>query len=84
MNYDRLRQLRTERNITLQEMAVSLGLRTAGGYSRIESGENKLNAEHLPALANKFGMELDELTTILFFKHKLDVCSNSDNQAANV
>lgn len=76
MNYHNLKLLRTSRGISLQEMADALGLKTAGGYLRIESGENKLKAEHLPTIAKKFGITIEELIKHLFFEVELDVCSS--------
>ena len=72
MNLLALRKIRGEMNLSLQDMADALGLKTAGGYLRIENGENKLKAEHLPIIANKFDMSLDELATNLFFEQKVD------------
>lgn len=76
INYNRLRQLRIERKISLKDMADALGLQTPGGYSRIESGENKLNAAHLPIIAEKFDMVLDQLVKEIFFEHQVDDCSS--------
>lgn len=75
MNYSALRSLRVERNLSLLEMAECIGLQTAGGYLRIETGENKLKAEHLPILAKKFNVSLEELIDRLFFEDKVDVSS---------
>jgi transcriptional regulator with XRE-family HTH domain len=84
VNYNALKQLRVKKKISLQEMADVLGLQTAGGYSRIESGENKLKAEHLPLIADRFGMDLNELMKVLFFDSKLDVCSSGQSAAKEV
>lgn len=75
INYDKLKLLRTSKKISLKEMADALGLLTAGGYSRVESGENKLKAEHLPILADKFGISLNGLTKEIFFDIRVDECS---------
>lgn len=75
IDYAKLKQLRTDKKLPLQEMANALGLETAGGYSRLESGENKLKAEHLPVLAEKLGMELNQLTKEIFFKNEIDESS---------
>lgn len=74
-----LRKLRINRNISLQDMAEALGLKTAGGYLRIETGEIKLKAEHLPTIAKKFGMSLGELISFLFTE-KVDDCSKFDDK----
>lgn len=75
INYKKLKQLRTTKKIPLQEMADALEIKTAGGYSRIESGENKLKAEHLPIIAEKFGISLSKLMKEIFFDNKVDECS---------
>lgn len=68
MNYDELKSIRIEKSMSLQEMAEALGLKTAGGYKRIETGENKLKAEQLPFLAKKFEMSLENLMARLFLE----------------
>ncbi|QJC52933.1 helix-turn-helix transcriptional regulator [Paenibacillus albicereus] len=75
VNYSNLRQLRIEKRLHLQEMAQALGLRTAGGYQRIETGENELKAKHIPAIAEKFEMKIHDLTDQLFFKKKVEQTS---------
>ncbi|MED1953951.1 helix-turn-helix transcriptional regulator [Brevibacillus centrosporus] len=77
LNYEELKRLRIGKNISLQEMAEAIGLQTAGGYSRIETGENKLKAEHLPILAQKFQMSIEELMARLFFEHYVEQSSTT-------
>ncbi|AZN43386.1 helix-turn-helix domain-containing protein [Paenibacillus albus] len=77
INYEQLRSMRIDKKLTLNEMAEALGLHTPGGYSRIESGENELKAKHLPAIAEKFGVELNQLTEVIFFRTKVDQTSSS-------
>lgn len=77
INYEKLREMRIDKKVTLNEMAEALGLHTPGGYSRIESGENDLKAKHLPAIANKLGVELKQLTEAIFFNFKVEQCSNT-------
>jgi transcriptional regulator with XRE-family HTH domain len=56
----RLRQLRTERGLTLQQVAdaASLDIST---LSRLESGKRRLAIDHLPGLAAALGVTVDEL-----------------------
>lgn len=56
----RLRQLRTERNLTLQQVAerASIDLST---LSRLEAGKRRLALDHVPALAAALGVSADEL-----------------------
>jgi transcriptional regulator with XRE-family HTH domain len=56
----RLRELRTERGLTLQQVAerASIDLST---LSRLEAGKRRLALDHIPALAAALGVSTDEL-----------------------
>lgn len=56
----RLRELRIERKLTLQQVAerASIDLST---LSRLESGKRRLALDHVPALAAALGVSTDEL-----------------------
>ncbi len=56
----RLRELRTERGMTLREVAdrANIDLST---LSRLESGKRRLALDHVPALAAALGVSTDEL-----------------------
>jgi transcriptional regulator with XRE-family HTH domain len=56
----RLREIRTERGLTLQQVAerASIDLST---LSRLESGKRRLALDHIPALATALGVSADEL-----------------------
>ena len=56
----RLRELRTQRGLTLREVAerASIDLST---LSRLESGKRRLALDHVPALATALGVSADEL-----------------------
>jgi transcriptional regulator with XRE-family HTH domain len=56
----RLRELRTERGLTLQQVAelASIDVST---LSRLEAGRRRLALDHLPALAGALGVSTDEL-----------------------
>ena len=56
----RLRELRTEQGLTLQQVAqrASIDLST---LSRLEAGKRRLALDHLPALAAALGVSADEL-----------------------
>lgn len=56
----RLRQLRTERDLTLAEVAHAAGL-DVSTLSRLESGKRRLALDHIPALAAALGVSSDEL-----------------------
>lgn len=56
----RLRQLRTEQGLTLQQVSerVHIDIST---LSRLESGKRRLALDHIPALAAALGVSADEL-----------------------
>ncbi len=56
----RLRQLRTERGLTLQQVAVAANL-DVSTLSRLESGKRRLAIDHLPGLATALGVSVDDL-----------------------
>lgn len=56
----RLRQLRTERGLTLQQVADAAGL-DVSTLSRLESGKRRLAIDHLPGLAAAVGVTVDDL-----------------------
>jgi transcriptional regulator with XRE-family HTH domain len=56
----RLRELRTERGLTLQQVAERAHL-DVSTLSRLETGHRRLALDHLPALAAALGVSADEL-----------------------
>jgi transcriptional regulator with XRE-family HTH domain len=56
----RLRELRTERGLTLGEVAQAADLDTST-LSRLESGKRRLSLDHVPALAAALDVSTDEL-----------------------
>jgi transcriptional regulator with XRE-family HTH domain len=56
----RLRALRTERGLTLADVAASAGM-DASTLSRLESGARRLTLDHLPPLARALGVRADDL-----------------------
>jgi transcriptional regulator with XRE-family HTH domain len=58
----RLRELRTARGMTLQQVADRANL-DVSTLSRLESGKRRLALDHLPALAAALGISTDELLT---------------------
>jgi transcriptional regulator with XRE-family HTH domain len=56
----RLRELRTERGLTLQQVADRTHL-DVSTLSRLESGKRRLALDHLPALASALGVTTDDL-----------------------
>ena len=56
----RLRELRTERGLTLQQVAERANI-DISTLSRLESGKRRLALDHIPALAAALGVSTDEL-----------------------
>ncbi len=58
----RLRELRSERGLTLETVATRAGL-DVSTLSRLESGKRRIALDHLPGLAAALGVSSDELLT---------------------
>lgn len=56
----RLRELRTEQNLTLAQVAARAAI-DVSTLSRLESGKRRLALDHIPALAAALGVSADEL-----------------------
>jgi transcriptional regulator with XRE-family HTH domain len=56
----RLRELRVERGLTLQEVAARASI-DVSTLSRLESGKRRLALDHVPTLAAALGVSTDEL-----------------------
>ena len=56
----RLRELRTERGLTLQQVAERASI-DISMLSRLEAGKRRLALDHIPALAAALGVSADEL-----------------------
>lgn len=56
----KLRQLRTDRGLTLEAVAERASL-DVSTLSRLESGKRRLSLDHLPALAEALGVSTNEL-----------------------
>lgn len=56
----RLRRFRTERGLTLQQVASAANL-DVSTVSRLESGKRRLAIDHLPGLASALGVSVDDL-----------------------
>jgi len=58
---EKLKALRTSRQMTLKELACALGLTAHGYISEIESGKKKPTAEFVLKVARYFNITTDEL-----------------------
>ena len=58
---EKLRALRTQRGMTLKELALELGLSAHGYISELESGKKKPTAELVLNVARLFDVSTDQL-----------------------
>jgi transcriptional regulator with XRE-family HTH domain len=58
---EKLRTLRTQRGMTLKELALELGLSAHGYISELESGKKKPTAEFVLNVARLFDVNTDQL-----------------------
>ncbi len=61
LNFQLISQQRKNNHITLQEMAEIMGLKNASTYLKYERGEYAFRAGHLPVLAKKLNLEIQDL-----------------------
>ncbi|MEK3945016.1 MULTISPECIES: helix-turn-helix domain-containing protein [Paenibacillus] len=54
-----IKKRRLELNLSLQEMAESLGFKNASTYMKYEEGTYSFKANHLPILANKLDGKIE-------------------------
>lgn len=74
INLKALKHARQKKNITLEQMAFALGMKTPAGYYLIESGQRRLLAEHIPIISKQIGMSPEELSRLLFSGIDLTKC----------
>lgn len=78
IDLESLARCRISKGITMKEMAEAMGLKTPGGYARIESGDVRLRAEHLPVIADKFEMTVSQLVKLIFRGSCVEQTSNKE------
>ncbi|HJV46604.1 MAG TPA: helix-turn-helix transcriptional regulator [Bacillota bacterium] len=61
LNLEKIKQLRINNNLSMEDMAIYLGYRTATGYYYAESGRCKFKPNHIPLIAIKFNIGMNEL-----------------------
>lgn len=61
INLALIKKRRKEMRITLQDMAIYLGFKNASNYYKYESGKYRFNAEHLPLIADKLKLKMNEI-----------------------
>ncbi|MDH6370583.1 transcriptional regulator with XRE-family HTH domain [Paenibacillus sp. PastF-3] len=59
-NLEFIKKRRQELNLSLQEMAESLGFKNASTYMKYEDGTYLFKANHLPILANKLNANIED------------------------
>lgn len=61
----KIKQLREQKGLTQEVMAVYLGYKTATGYHYLESGKRAIDADKLFIIAQTLGVRVEDL----FFTH---------------
>lgn len=61
LDLELIRSKRLELEIPLQEMSDALGLKNASSYFKYEKGDYKFNADHLPIVCTKLGLNMNEV-----------------------
>lgn len=61
VNLALIKQRRKEMRISLQEMAETLGWRNASNYYKYEKGEYEFDATHIPVVAKKLKLKMNEI-----------------------
>ncbi|QKS70217.1 helix-turn-helix transcriptional regulator [Paenalkalicoccus suaedae] len=59
-----IKNRRKELQISLQEMAVSLGFKNASTYMKYERGDYSFKAEHLPLLAKELNCKIENFFSL--------------------
>ena len=76
----KIKRIREMRGITQEEIAEELNL-TAQAYGRMERGETSISAERLGKIAEKLGVNTDEI--MRYDENKYVISGNSNNGEAN-
>ena len=61
INLALIKQRRKEMRLTTQEMADLIGLKTAANYWKYENGVYKFKAEHIPVVAKKLKLNMNQI-----------------------
>lgn len=67
-----IKQRRKEFRISLLEMAILLGFKNASTYYKYEIGQSKFKAEHIPIVANKLKLKMNDI----FFTQEIAKLAN--------
>lgn len=80
LNLEFIKKRRQELNISLQEMAESLGFKNASTYMKYEEGSYSFKANHLPILANKLDGKIENF----FMKNFAEIANNKHSSTKEV
>lgn len=59
VNVNKLKELRLQNKLTLEELSTFIGYKTPSGYHRIELGKVKLTAEQVALLADLYSVDME-------------------------
>ena len=74
----RLKELRSENNYTMQEVAKKMNLKSRGTYSDIEHGKNILTSTNALNLANLYNVSLDYIYGLSNNKDNKNLINNKE------
>jgi transcriptional regulator with XRE-family HTH domain len=63
-----IKNLRIQKKISMQSMAESLGFKNGSTYMKYEKGDYSFKANHLPIVAYRLDVEIDDL---YFFENEI-------------
>jgi putative transcriptional regulator len=70
--YEKLKDIRNEKGLTLLQMSQALGYSSPNAYARKEKGERKFTLDEVEIISNIFGLTVEEI----FFNDKLPKVGN--------
>ncbi|KRK40847.1 helix-turn-helix transcriptional regulator [Loigolactobacillus bifermentans] len=73
VNLKFIKEERLKRELTLQQMADKLGVKSKSDYFKRETGDTNFKPAELPVLAELFGVDLEKIFVKSFRKSKQEV-----------
>ncbi|AYO30842.1 XRE family transcriptional regulator [Biomaibacter acetigenes] len=75
--HEKLKKIRTDKNITQKEMALKLGYKDKSGYCQLENGDVEMTLEKAIKISQILGVRVEEI----FFDTKVQA-SRTNQQTA--
>lgn len=61
VNLSQIKQRRKEMKLTLMDMAIELGFKSASNYYKYETGAYEFDANHIPVLMKKLKLKMKDI-----------------------